>query len=630
MSQLTKTRREQVVELLEQFVRVGIAASQKALGDFTAQVGTKAYFQILDDIIAHSKGPVRILACQLVMTSDNRPIPQRQALQTLRELAEQGPEFERILAINYLLKTRNISKELVPSMISLRDSLKEGQSRVLIAAAIYQALDWNDKGELEVLWHEAVNQLLAAFDSKQPLDRLIAAEALQHVELHKAQIRQSILESCQSAKGLDRVMLLSYLAKLAGTEKEIVSALISFALKESDDAEERIAAIQSMTHLPAEQSDVDEVLTTLAQSQNWNIALAAITCLTARRGSLPKPVVERLTANISHPSPDVRCLSAGFLADHFETAEEFYPHLVHQLAMEDTQQAGEAILKALGRGGQAALSAVVAAMEQVEPHQLSIFQSAMLEFAEHAVHEVAQLLTASDGRVRGSAVGVLQTRGPLAKPIVPFLSGLLESEDRETVQNALILLSSIGPASLDCFEKLVALLQSSDQDMRVLAQGVFWKIGPVCVAPLRKARRKFPEWERDTIDECLRLLAHSYESEDLLLAGVDGVTDENDLELFCLVAEMLLERGPLSFRELSKLLQQPQGKAIRDELPCSEGQIRLTIQRLEKAWGTFWGIPIRLLDRSGTSKGGLSEEMGHRYLRQSQKYLERLRIVRGK
>lgn len=97
-----------------------------------------------------------------------------------------------------------------------------------------------------------------------------------------------------------------------------------------------------------------------------------------------------------------------------------------------------------------------------------------------------------------------------------------------------------------------------------------------------------------------------------------------------LVAELLLERGPLSFRDLSRVLQEPQEKAIRDDLPCSESQIRLTIQRLEKKWGDFWGIPIRLLDRSGTSKGGLSEEMGYRYFRQSQKYLERLWIVRGK
>jgi len=629
--QFARTRRQKVVDLLEQVVASGSPGAQTELLEFVGQIGTKTYFQILDGIIAHSEGAVRILVCQMVMTSDNRPIPQQQAIHTLRQLAGQGSVEERILAITYLVETRNVHKELAPSLALLQERLEEDDHRrVLVAAAIYQALEWDDKGESEVLWHEAINRLLSALHSPQPAARLIAARALQHVDLHANQIRDSILECCQTASGPERCLLLSYLGKVAGREPEVVESLISFARQDRYDVETRIAAIHALGQTPLDRTDVDEVLAGLTQDEDWSIAATAIARLYQRRGTLPKEIVNRLVASVSHPSPGVRSLSAALLADIPETAVEIYPHLVQQLAWEDDGQAGEAILKALGRGGQAALKAVVEAIERAAPDQLHPYQVALIEISQHAVHDVAQLLTSLDGKVRGSAFSVLHTRGPLAKPIIPFLHQLLDAEDRETVQNALMLLRSIGPVSIECFEKFVELLQSSDQDIRTLAQATLLGIGPVCTASLRRARRKFPEWERDSLDEYLRLLVHTYESEDLLLAGVDGVTDENDLELFCLVADLLLERGPMSFRDLSKELQQQSGQLFRESLPCSEGQIRLTIQRLEKIWGDFWGIPVRLIDRSGTRKGGLSEEMGYRYFRRSQEYLDRLRIVRGK
>lgn len=642
MSHFAKTRRQQVVELLEQLIADGTSRTQSELVYFAGQIGTKAYFQILDDIIARSEGPERILACQMVLTSDNRPIPQQQALHTLRQLAEQGPDEERLLAIHSLVETGNVHKELVPSLVSLQERLEEDDHRrVQIAAAIYQALGWNDQGELADFRNQAIKQLLAAFESSELMTQLIAAKALQHAQLYTGPIRESLLKSCEKSSGRERGLLVAYLGKIVGAEEnvaeevirerdEVVKALTSFAQQEHYDVETRTAAIHALGQTPQDRTDVGKVLTDLTQDADWNVALAAITRLSVRQESLSPAVADRLISSVSHPSPVVRSLSAAMLADHPEMATDLYPHLVRQLAVEETQQAGEAILKALGRGGQAALSAVVAAMEQAEPHQLPIFQSAMLEIAEHSVHEVTQLLTSPNDYVRRSAFGVLQTRGPLAKPIVPVLDQLLDSEDRETVQNALILLSSIGPASLDCFEKLVPLLQSSDQDIRVLTQAVLWKIGPVCTAPLRKVRRKFPEWERDTIDECLRLLAHAYESEDLLLAGVDGVTDENALELFCLVAEILVERGNMAFRKIGAELEQQAGKSFRSDLPCSASQIRSTIEKLEVQWSNVWGFPIRLIDREGTQSGGLNEEMGYRYFQQAQKYLERLRIVRGK
>lgn len=425
-------------------------------------------------------------------------------------------------------------------------------------------------------------------------------------------------------------MLLSYLGKIAGGEPEVIESLISFARQDRYDAETRIAAVHALGQTSLDRTDVDEVLAGLTEDEDWSIVSTAMVRLYQRRGTLPKEIVNRLVASVSNPSPGVRSLSAALLADIPQTAVEIYPHLVQQLALEDDGQAGEAMLQALGRGGQAALKVVVEAIERAAPDQLHPYQVALIEISQHAVHDVAQLLTSLDGKVRGSVFSILHARGPLAKPIIPFLRQLLDAEDRETVQNALILLRSIGPASIECFDKLVALLQSSDQDIRTLAQATLLGIGPACTASLRRARRIFPEWERDSIDECLRLLAHAYESEDLLLAGVDGVTDENALELFCLVAELLLERGDMAFRKIGAKLEQQAGKSFRSDLRCSTSQIRSTIAMLEEEWGKVWGIPIRLIDRCGTSKGGLSEEMGHRYFQQSQKYLERLRIVRGK
>lgn len=83
MSHFAKTRREKVIELLEQMVAGKHPDASTELLEFVGQIGTKTYFQILDDIIAHSEGPVRILA------------------------------------ITYLVETRNVNKELAPSLTLL-------------------------------------------------------------------------------------------------------------------------------------------------------------------------------------------------------------------------------------------------------------------------------------------------------------------------------------------------------------------------------------------------------------------------------------------------------------------------------------------------------------------------------
>ena len=632
MQNFARTRQQEVVDLLERLVSIeDMVVAQPELLKLVAQIGTKTYFQILDDIIARSEGKVRIIACRMLIVSDNRPIPQLQAVETLRRLAVEGSQDERLLAITYLVETKNATKEIVPLLAPLLETLDEDDHRrVLVAAAIHQAIEWDDGKEFETLWLQAIELLVAAFESSQPYARLIAAQALQHSERYTALIRESILESCRTTSGPQRFMMLSFLGKIAGKDPAVIESLMAFAREDEFDAETRIAAIHALIHAPEGHSDVEAFLLSLTRDDDWNVALKAITVLCKRRGTLPKESIELLISNLSHPSPSVRSFSASAVTEIPAVAGEIYPHLVQRLELEEDGQVGEAVLQALRNGGRAALQAVIEAIERAEPHQLHPYQVALIEISREAVLDVAELLTSPDGKIRGSVLSVLHSRGPLAAAIVPLLNQLLDAEDRETVENALHLLRSIGPASIECLEKLGALLQSSDEEIRILTQTTLLGIGPICVPRLRQLRPTFPEWERDFLDECLRLLSVVFEPDDQLIAGVDGVTNENDLELFCLVAELLQNRGPLTFRKLGELLSEQAGKTFRHDLPCSEAKIRETIARLEESWSEALGIPVRLIDRSRSHNRGLSEELGCRYFRRSREYLDRLRIVRGK
>ncbi|MGL5094204.1 MAG: hypothetical protein ACRDD1_01355, partial [Planctomycetia bacterium] len=235
-----------------------------------------------------------------------------------------------------------------------------------------------------------------------------------------------------------------------------------------------------------------------------------------------------------------------------------------------------------------------------------------------------RLMTTGENRIGRAAAWVLSTLGPRASAAVPILHELLDGGRPERAQYALIALRAIGPAAAPCTESLARLLAHEIVEIRVWSEATLVGIGPVVVPRLTALRNALPVSSHAALDRVLAGVP-SLPVRAAPDPGVEGVRSKNDLELFVHVAALLTEHGPLSFRKLAEKLEAfRQAGKVSADLPCSDGQIRLVVARLEDAWSRKAGEDVRLIDRSKTRKGGLTPD-GRRYARTAREYLERFR-----
>lgn len=625
MDQSIRGAREELIRVLQVLdAPDGLERFYELVTEFAVRLGAETYYNLLNNLLDTCQDRTQILAAYAILVSNRQTLTSRRAVRVLENALARGVLDDRLLAACFLLYTSGITERAIPDLSRLADDTPKDDARQLwVAGAIFRAA--NPEGEYEELRVKAMWQLLDALRrANDPGRVLYAAIALRDEQVRVPQICSSLLDACQSADESTRLAIIGQLGKIGGVHPPVAAVLTALVSSPGEPTGIRMAAIQSLAFTPPDEPGIDDVLIRAMRDRNRDIFLQAASVLHRRRGAFPQAAVDLLLSYLSHSEAWFRGAAALCLADDPAGLRQAIPLLIQRVNVEEDNEIAETAVVALGKGGEAAFQPITDALESCTLHQLQRFQYALLEVSREDPARTARLMATGENRIGQAAAWVLGTLGPRASEAVPILHELLDSGQPERVQNALVALRTIGPAAAPCTESLARLLSHEVVDIRVWSEAVLVSIGPVIVPRLLALRNALPVSSHAARD---RILA-SFPSLPARAAsdtGVEGVKSKSDLELFGHVAALLTEHGPLSFRKLAEKLGvlQQAGK-VRDGLPCSDGQIRLVVARLEEAWSQKAGQDVRLIDRSKTRKGGLTPD-GHRYARLAREYLERLR-----
>lgn len=593
--------------------------------EYGTRFGSDVFLVLLGDLLDTAEGRLKINTAYAVLSTDRRSVPQKRAVETLENALADGPMDDRLLATWFLLYTSGITERAIEALTDLGNSLTEADPRRLwVAGAIYRAAV--PDGSYEELRYEVMWQLLGALRQKHDPNRvLIAAIAMREEQLHLKTVCSSLMDAYEYAKGQDRVAIIGHLGKIGRSESSVVKKLLSIVTSDKESDPVRLAAIHSLVYATISRSEIDKTLARAMQDENPTIVLQATAVLHRRCGGFPPTAVKLLLSYLSHPIPGFRSMAALCLADDPPGLNQAIPVLIQRLEEEENDEIAGAVIAAIGQSGAVAIQPIANAIASASHHRLVRYQGALMEASREDPALVARLIAMEDGVVGSAAAWVLGTMGPVAAPAVPVLEELLTSSNPDCVQNALVALQSIGPAAASCAESLVELLSHEVEEIRIWSEMILLRIGPVIVPSLVSWRNSHLDvGALERIIEKLSPLPMTDAAE----WGVDGIRNENDLELFHHMAQLLTEHGSLSLRALAVKLQELQEtRRVRSDLPCSDRQIGLVINRLEKEWSNHTGQLIRLVDRGRKRKGGLTTD-GVRYARLVGEYLERRRATR--
>lgn len=565
-----------------------------------------------------------IVTCVLILKIDTRPTRRKQVVRTLERVISSGEREDQLTAAFHLFFGGAATNDVIPILSPLLKSVPADDTRRLwVAGAIFQGAD--PDGEHETLREEAMWLLFEALESNDPYSILVASIALQQEKVESPESCRALLRACEISADEFRIMIVGQLGRIGANQPEVIEKLLTLAGSAAEAEGVRLAAIQSLARVTERQSAIDHLLFQLLRDPNRSVIQQAAGVLQHRRGQLPDAAADILISLLDHPDANFRGMAALLLAEIPAARGRTIPILVEALGQEDDEEIAEALAVAIGQGGESAFPLVVDKIESAGLSLLPRYHYALLELARRNVPEAAELLLHHNPRVRQAVAWVLNSLGLGAVEAIPLLNAMLEREDSALVQDALIALRGFGVRGAERATNLGKLLTAHDAGVRMSAETILASLGPAAVPALQELRHPATEPEREAIDRCLTKLHGLHQTREVLLTGVEGVTDESDLELFSLVADLLQESGPLSFRTLSTLLtERQQAGTIREDLPCSDSKIRLVIRKLEENLSQATGDSVQLIDRSSTKKGGLTEE-GKQYFRKAQDYLERLR-----
>lgn len=630
MGKMIEEGRQELKEILIRLASgENFSASLAQLEEFAVRYGNEVLFTFLDEFLETEQGTLLRVTCMIVIKCDSRVNRRNQAVAALEKIIRTGTLEERLQAVYILFDCKAISEEFVPVLASLLKTVPADDLRRLwVAGAIFLGAD--PEGEHEELREEAMWLLFDAQESSNSDAVLFAAMALSHEKVESPESCRALLMNCEVATTPERIIIVGQLGKIGANQPGVVKALIAMAGSTSEAEGVRLSAIISLMHVKAASSAVNGMLLQLMHDPSRTIVLQAAGTLQHRQGQIPDAALEILVSRLNHPDATFRGASALLLMDIPGACGCAVPTLLKALEQEEDEEIAETMVVAIGYGGESALQLVAETIESADLSRLPRYQYAFSELTRHHVQAAARYLGHNNHRIRQSAAWALNNLGIAAHEAIPILNPLLESHDPRQVRDVLIALQRIGVRGADYAHNLAKLLSSTDETTRRYAEAILVSIGAGAVPALQELRNSVNQQEQAAIDRCLAQLHRLHQTQEVVSSGVDGVTNETDLELFCHVADLLMESGALSLRSLkSELVKRKRAGAIREDLPCSDAKIGMLIRELEECWSQAVGYPIKLIDRSSTKKGGLTEE-GQRYLRKTREYLERLRNARSR
>lgn len=397
-----------------------------------------------------------------------------------------GPrrELTRIFVATVMLllslcasRTNAVRANTVP----LAESLKVigDASPVPTVGTSESSIDLRDFQEGRPFWPElklSISSLVEALHSTDSLVRLGAMDALADVGKDAVPLLIDALRGKETAYWACLV-----LNEIGPDAKMAVPALTRLLSdKQADIRREAILALASIGEASA------PAVSRLAQCLDDKIDRTATTYALGRIGQAPPIAEEKIRQNAEGSEPLLKTMSLWTLArlhpdnDHFvRMASE---NLIQGLRSEDPQICA-ASADGLLMLGAAAIPTLIEGLEQEKCRtRLAYILGRFGPAAEASVDALAKLVDDENPETRQEAVIALGRIGPAGKAAVPVLVEALKNRDAAACYAVCFALGSIGPGAVQAEDTLVEALADEDETLAFFSALALARIAPDCAA----------------------------------------------------------------------------------------------------------------------------------------------------
>ncbi len=599
-------------------------AMQSQLLEILIRVGEEPFFEALDGVIRNVEGSLQSHACSFAVRIRPKSKYAERASRVLSDNLSRGSQEDRLHTAFVLFFNDVANDTHVPNLVAIWESTPANDNRRLwMAGAIFQgASPDGPHGEVRM---KMLTELRSALRSDDLYSVLMTSLSFRRDRIHQGESEDALLHAAKVADHDFRMVLIGQLVRVCGPSQAVVEYLTEVAQNENEEIAVRVFAIVALARTPRDIDHVSRTLMKLLSSSNWNIVANAVNAIAERNGGLPDELVDKLVGFLSHEEVNLRGTAVRSLLDAGrEVLIPLLPDLMQRLVGEEDEAVLEALVVAIGTTGVDALPLLEKAMEESTLSRIVFYQYTLFVIGRRHAAEVASLMESGNYRVRQATAWALQSMASDAAPAIDVLQRLLESEDQDILRDVLISMRQIGPSALPATQRLAQLLDHRDESIRNWTSDTILMIGPNAIGELQKAMSRASGDLRTAIESVIQQIARIAlpEVSRPTVVSIDGINQEDLLERFVLMGEVLSVTGPLSFLKLER--------AIAERHPdssCSASTLRRTVDILEQQWSEFSGKEIVLIDRQRNAKGEMTK-VGKRYLKRVQEFLEQVRSSR--
>ena len=599
----------------------GFEEFSKQLNELIVRKSVSRFDDELEEVIEVSTGKTQSFACGFALQMGRSGRCADVAKRMIAANMSSGDTESRIWVAGILFLNRQGDERFIDPMRRLLLELPNDDNRRTWVAGtvLLSAIPGGKHADLRT---EMMDVLLCSLRSNDAYAVLMSAIAFTRVGIHVKAAAARLVEICAVIRDDFREILVAQLVEGGGSEECIISCLSQIMCDLSERTSVRLAAIVASSNLTKMTSELHAALTTLLYSDDWNIFFNAIVAIRSITGRIDQAVFDALLARLNHENPNFRGIAARLLhATGCPSKAVAAKALLSRLDTETDESVLEVVMVAFEDVGSEAIAEIASRFETCDLGRFVYYQGALHQIGMKHPESVAELMSHENVRVRRAAAWVINTLGADAVPAIPVLIRHLEHASDEVVFDILVAMRPLGPAAELAVKSLGKLLTHKDRSICRWATDAILTMGPIAIPHLSLLAREVDDANRLEINEVIRRIS-CVALPNAGVQSVDGVIEEQLLERFVLMGEVLSVTGPLSFLKLEQAIVER-----HPDSSCSASTLRRTVDILEQQWSEFSGKEIVLIDRQRNAKGEMTK-VGKRYLKRVQEFLEQVRTSR--
>ena len=318
---------------------------------------------------------------------------------------------------------------------------------------------------------------------------------------------------------------------------------------------------------------------------------------------LPEAIIARLAARLTDDRAEMRWAVANGLRILGPRAVAAVPMLVEQARRETDVAVYGMISVALEAIGTAAIPQLIELLKSDDVKSADIAAGALVEMGEEAAAAIGRFcLSEGDPRIYRIGFDLLRRMGPNAKAAVPALAMMLEATDADVAAVQIIAtIHGCGPAARAATAALVRCLAGRGTDAAEWARTALLGIGQSAIPELTAALTSASEVGNRRLEELLAELRPAADARFSRLALVE----RDLLETFVVVARILDERGPTSWRGIAEIIRGRPAKKASPAYALRRTSANTLAGKIRK-FGTIFRV--QLTEHQENRKGGLTKD----------------------